>query len=861
MKKRYISLTAAVALILGLAFAANAAVGEYTVPLTDGRALLGDFDRDGKITSTDARCVLQVAVGKYNGSTGPEDLSADGFLLADVDGDEKITTTDARLILQAAVGKITLFPGEKPEEQSAPIRPATRSNEPVEDLAAATQAVVNPTPDTFMNPVNVAYAYRDDDKEGYREGADPVIQVYRGEYYLFVSHCEGYWWSEDLVNWHFVACMEAEMDKWAPATCVVGDTLYLTHSQGGAMFKSDDPKSGKWVRVGKPISWDDPALWYDEDGYVYCYYGCSDVAPLYVVKLDPNSNMKLVEGPVECFYKNQAAHGFENQGNNNENTSGNAWMEGAWVVKYEGKYYFNYAVPGTEFASYADGCYVGEAPMGPFTFCESSPVSYKSTGYLVGAGHGAVFRDLWGNWWKIDTVAVSGHSSWERRVELIPLTYDLNGNQITNVAMLDYPLYVPALGYDNFGEERRPDWNLLSYNAAATASSTLGAPYAPGKAADESIRTWWCAATGDPEEWLMLDLGRLCEVDAVQVNFADEDAMVTTGRNHDYCYNYLVEFSGDGETWHLLADHTGITAAPYEGKDTSHDYYELVSGVGARYLRVTNKGAIPAGGKFALSGLRVFGTSREEAPARVTGVTVSRPTTDERRVTVKWDKAEGAEGYIIRFGYDRRVLNQAWQVWGGDVTSATVRFLNMGVDYWFTVDSYNGGGITPGTGLTRASHTRPAPEGTKPGDPPEEPEANEFVLPDLPVYEMENGTLSGGAVKSSAAEDAPASGKATVHNMHLSGAFVEITEVDGGKGGSATLHLGYANGNSHATLEVIVNGVSQGKFNLKSSGAWNKYTVADIPVGGLTQGATNVIRFLGGIDEGFNPDFFQIVAN
>ena len=64
-------------------------------------ASTGDVNSDGKIDSTDARLVLQYAVGKI-GTLGAETA-------ADVNRDKKIDSTDARLILQYAVGKISGF--------------------------------------------------------------------------------------------------------------------------------------------------------------------------------------------------------------------------------------------------------------------------------------------------------------------------------------------------------------------------------------------------------------------------------------------------------------------------------------------------------------------------------------------------------------------------------------------------------------------------------------------------------------------------------------------------------------------------------------------------------------------------------
>lgn len=61
---------------------------------------LGDVDRDGDLDTTDARLVLQHAVGSGERSYRAYVRVGD----ADLDGD--VDTTDARLILQYAVGKI-----------------------------------------------------------------------------------------------------------------------------------------------------------------------------------------------------------------------------------------------------------------------------------------------------------------------------------------------------------------------------------------------------------------------------------------------------------------------------------------------------------------------------------------------------------------------------------------------------------------------------------------------------------------------------------------------------------------------------------------------------------------------------------
>ena len=65
--------------------------------------LPGDVNGSGTVDSTDARLVLQFAVGKIK-------ADAINIAVADVNGSGKVDSTDARLILQYAVGKITTFP-------------------------------------------------------------------------------------------------------------------------------------------------------------------------------------------------------------------------------------------------------------------------------------------------------------------------------------------------------------------------------------------------------------------------------------------------------------------------------------------------------------------------------------------------------------------------------------------------------------------------------------------------------------------------------------------------------------------------------------------------------------------------------
>ena len=542
---------------------------------------------------------------------------------------------------------------------------------------------------TFCNPVNINYQYQH--YFNGRESADPAVVLFKGEYYLFASHGAGYFVSEDLVNWEFI---ETDLEKqpqfrlFAPATMVLGDRLYLAHSEGGDIMYSENPRDpDSWVNLGHPYVWNDPALFLDDDGKVYMFDGLSDVAPLRVARLDPDNGMALLEGPVDIFQSDKDSRGFERRGDCNEINDRNPHLEGPWMLKSGGKYYLTYAVPGTEYAAYCDGCAVADAPMGPYRYAESSPAVYKATGFMRGCGHGCLFADKNGNLWKMDTVSIGVNHMFERRLCLFPSKIGADGELYTNTVRGDYPMRMPHAVKNPF-DAADAGWHLLSLNAASGASSVLDPDHGPEKAADENMKDWWSAQTGCPGEWISFDLGQPETVRALHVNFADQDTSPATGRHNGFSYRYTVEASEDGADWFVLVDRSE------NDDDRPHEYFELDEPKRLRFFRLTNRGAIPAGGKFAVSGFRVFGESGIPKPASAPAFTaVRRP--DEREMDVSWSPVEGAEGYIVRWGIHPDERNTHWQVIGS--CSAVIRCLTRGVPYFVSVDAYNKGGLTKGT--------------------------------------------------------------------------------------------------------------------------------------------------------------------
>lgn len=541
---------------------------------------------------------------------------------------------------------------------------------------------------TICNPVNLSYRFCLDSPSR-REAADPTMVVYKGEYYLFASKSGGYFHSSDLINWNLVTTSDLPLEDYAPTAVVFKDTIYFMASAAAPLkiYKTADPKSGKWqiANTAFPIGMTDPDLFADDDGRLFFYYGCSNVNPIYGVELDVTT-LNPIGKPISLFNSNKAVNGWERRGDYHD-MGENPWIEGAWMTKYRGKYYLQYAGPGTEFKSYSDGVYVSTKPLGPFTLAEHNPFSYKPEGFIAGAGHSSTFQDKYGNYWHISTMTISQKHMFERRLGLFPTFFDKDGVMYAYTVFGDFPFKMPTKKISK-PEELFPGWMLLSYNKPVEVSSAL--PGHPKNfAADEEVRTYWSAETGNKGEWITMDLLRSVRVNAVQINYAENNTKLF-GRSNAMYYQYLLEYSNDKKNWKVLADKRE------NDTDVPHDYIELKMPVKARYVRLTDY-HVP-GGTFALAGLRVFGNAGGKLPAAAEGLKIERNEADRTIASLRWKNTPGAIGYNIRYGATKDKLYQTYQVLGAN--EVTIRSLGSTTKYYFVIDAFNESGVTKGKTIT-----------------------------------------------------------------------------------------------------------------------------------------------------------------
>lgn len=550
---------------------------------------------------------------------------------------------------------------------------------------------------TYCNPLNLDYAFKPSRHlyygmdESHRSTADPAVVNYKGKIYLFSTNQQGYWWTADLDRWHYVRhsfkVNRSNDDVCAPGAWAWGDTLLFMPSHMDRdnipLYMSTDPEHGVWTTLVDSFpqvhAWD-PAFFKDDDGKAYLYWGASNTYPLYVTELDP-AHRYVPKGKVtELIRLHPDQHGWERFGENNADTTINPYMEGAWMTKHKGKYYLQYAAPGTEFNIYADGVYTANNPTGPFTYQQHNPMSLKAGGFVTGAGHGSTFPDRYGNYWHIGTVCNWIKYKFERRLALWPAGFDREGVLYTNTSFGDYPHYLPSSMRDH-RKTTFTGWMLLSYRKKTSASSTLP-KYPVENATDENIRTYWSAASNRPGEFLQIDLGKTCTLRAIQVNYADEDAHVFDKQDTIY-HQYRIWQSRDGRNWTLLLDKSRNKT------DVPHDYVALKKPARARYLKLEN--VHMAAGKFAIAGFRVFGKADGPAPAMPTQFKAVRQA-DQRDADFSWKAVPGAYAYQLYYGTAPDKLYHCIMVHGQNQYHC--RGLDKGTPYFAAVEALSEQGVS-----------------------------------------------------------------------------------------------------------------------------------------------------------------------
>ena len=597
----------------------------------------------------------------------------------------------------------------------------------------------------YCNPLNVDYLYQFNQQgmgqqmgpvQISREAADPSMIYFKGKYYIFASMTLGVWVSEDLAHWENKRLPDnLPFYDYAPDVRVIGDYVYFCASKREEIcnfYRTKNIEEGPYEEIKGSFDFWDPHQFVDDDGRVYFYWGCANMTPIWGVEMDPETmhpkseRVELIHGnwndvgyerngkdhcdpplsdeALEIAYEKfiEAQGGQEMVANIPENLkimmkgflSNRPYIEGAWMNKHDGKYYLQYACPGTQYNIYADGVYVSDKPLGPYKLAKNNPFSYKPGGFIPGAGHGSTMEDATGSLWHTATMRISANHNFERRVGLWPAGFDKDGELFCNQRYGDWPMAIEDFQADPW---KNPQWMLLSCGKTMTASSAEEGKGAE-KAAEENVQTWWRAASAQPGEWLQMDLGKAMDVRAIQINFADDKIDIEppkplvgnmTGKRYieerNLITRWKLEGSLDGDNYFMIEDKSDAKT------DLPHDMVVREDGIQVRYLKLTVL-AVPYDQPAAISGLRVFGIGDGEKPA-VPTFTAERLDDLDMKVAITSDDAD-VTGYNILWGHAEDKLYHSYMIFGKK--EQKIGALIKGTDYFVRVDAFNENGITEG---------------------------------------------------------------------------------------------------------------------------------------------------------------------
>lgn len=551
---------------------------------------------------------------------------------------------------------------------------------------------VKEVPSTYCNPMNLDYAYVPEKpyslNNNHRSTADATAVRFNGDILLFSTNQEGYWTSKDMGNWRFIPQKfkpNANNDQvCAPGAWATDQgVLFLPSFNNDVtmpLYFSKDPAKGNWTEAVKsfPVAGWDPALYQDDDKRLYLYWGSSNFYPLKGVEIDPNNGYAPKGEPTELLKLAPKEHGWEQFGQDNQNGKMDPFIEGASMNKFNGRYYLQYAAPGTEWNVYGDGVYTSKSPLGPFTYQKHNPFCFKPTGFVQGAGHGSTFSDNSGNLWHLGSMIIGVKDKFERRISMFPTAVDKDGVLHTDTSFGDYPHRLPNGKRDETNDYT--GWTLLSYNKKTWASDSKTDPKL---AFDENVKTFWSAGDAEAGKFLAVDLGKPSDVHAIQVNYADDNAKAY-GKQSDFRHRYEIYESADGKTWNLLVDKSKSE------RDTPHDYVELKEPVRTQFLKIVNV-EMPTG-NFALSDFRVFGRTPGPVPEKVEDFSIARDSNDRRNATLNWKSVPGAYAYEVSFGVEPDKLYSSLLV--HDATKYEMHSLNTESPYYFKIKAVGETGIS-----------------------------------------------------------------------------------------------------------------------------------------------------------------------
>lgn len=271
--------------------------------------------------------------------------------------------------------------------------------------------------------------------------ADPEARIFEGEYWIFPTYSAPYndqlffdaFSSPDLVTWTKHARILdvdhiawARRAVWAPTIVKKDDWYYIffgandiqnddqiggigvgraRHPRGPFEDHLKRPLVDKFHNGAQPI---DPFVFRDDDGTHYLIYGGWKHCNVARLNADFTGLVPFADGST---FKEITPAGY---------------VEGSWMFKKDGKYYFMWSEGGWTGPNYAVAYAIGASPLGPFE--RTGKILQQDPNVATGAGHHSVLHAPSGKWYIVYHRRPLGETDRNHRVVCIDeMRFDASG--------------------------------------------------------------------------------------------------------------------------------------------------------------------------------------------------------------------------------------------------------------------------------------------------------------------------------------------------------------------------------------------------------------------------------------------------
>lgn len=436
----------------------------------------------------------------------------------------------------------------------------------------------------------------------YRSLADVDVMYHEGIWYMYGSFDCAYS-STDLLHWkrHELTpyrydpeglTMEgkplADADKrnfqiyGAPTAAFFRGKFYLVRNLTNAIYWADTPfgpfeKVGELTKPDGSILWmADPCLFVDEDR-LYLYFGSGEDTGIQGVELDPQQPNRLLADPVRLV-SFRPETGWECHGARYQNPRKGS-IEGADMIKRNGRYYLIYAANGVRYDTYNMGVYYSdEGPLSGFIPQPDGPFCQKRIGICKGAGHGCVTEGPDGSLWVLYTSVAAGIHCCERRIGMDKVIVTSDG-MLAVPHTTDEPQWAPGVTEPNAPDNAA---GLKPLNIQHFVWATSAAPGRdPHYAVDDNMSTWWEPDAEDTKRQIVVDFRADYTVYASRVLWKELNLDLEKGILPGPV-QYVIEVTDDLNS----GNWTTVVDTREDGEDYLNDY-RTFDGIRATNARLT----------------------------------------------------------------------------------------------------------------------------------------------------------------------------------------------------------------------------------------------------------------------------------